>query len=95
MNFDVSLDYLIGNLEELGLSEDKIYLLLERLQGFRIYINKQKVQYYKIKKRYFQLKGYLPKREIIKLLANEFEKSENRIRIYLKRIEKETKGNTA
>jgi hypothetical protein len=86
---DVKVEYLIGNLQQLGLKEREIYLLLEKLEGFRIYINKQAILYYKIKKRYLQLKGSLPRNEIIKLLAKEFNKSENRIRIYIKRIEKE------
>jgi hypothetical protein len=80
------LEYLIYNLQEIGLSEDKIYNLLERLSGFRIYIRKTDLLRYHIKKRYNQLKGVLPYNEIIKLLSKELEKSESRIRFYLSEI---------
>ncbi|GAX87000.1 hypothetical protein LNAT_P0295 [Lebetimonas natsushimae] len=90
MVIDVTLDYLIGNLEELGIKESDIYLLLERLEGFRIYVNKQTIQHYRINKRYLQLKSHLPGKEIIKLLAREFNKSEHSIRKYIKRLEAET-----
>ena len=89
--FDVSLDYLVENLKDLGMSEDKIYFLLERLQGFRVYINKKEVLKYKIKKRYYQLKGHLPNNEIVKRLSNEFELSQSRIRQWIAKIQKEIK----
>ena len=92
---DVSLDYLVENLKDLGVSEDKIYFLLERLQGFRVYINKREVFKYKLKKRYYQLKGHLPHSEIVKILAKEFELSKGRIRSWIKKIQRETKGNIA
>ena len=84
----VPLEYLIYNLQELGMSEDKIYQLLERLNGMRVYIRKTDLLKYHIKKRYHQLKGVLPRNEIIKLLSKELGKSESRIRVYLR----ETQG---
>ena len=80
---DVSVEYLIYNLQDLGMEENKIYELLERLQGLRVYISKQRIFKYKLKKRYYQLKNLLPLNEIIALLSKEFEKSSSRIRVYI------------
>ncbi len=80
---DVSVEYLIYNLQDLGMEENKIYELLERLQGLRVYISKQRIFEYKLKKRYYQLKNLLPLNEIIALLSKEFEKSPSRIRVYI------------
>ncbi len=80
---DVSVEYLIYNLQDSGLSDDEIYNLLEKLSGFRVYIKKTDILRYKIKKRYYQLKSLLPLNEIIALLSKEFEKSPSRIRAYL------------
>ena len=85
---DVNIDYLIYNLQELNLNEKEIYLLLERLQGLRIYISEKRIFYYKLKKRYSTLiSQYYSKKEIIKILSIEFEKSQKRIRMILNDLE--------
>ncbi len=85
---DVNVEYLIYNLQDLGRDENKIYELLERLQGLRVYISKQRLFKYRLKKRYYQLKGILPVNEITALLSKEFEKSPSRIRIYINEFKK-------
>ena len=84
---DVNVEYLIYNLQDLGMEERKIYELLERLQGLRVYITKQRIFKYRLKKRYYKLKGILPRHDIVSLLAKEFEKSPNRIRLYINKFE--------
>jgi predicted nucleic acid-binding protein len=90
MIINVETDYLIGYLEEIGMIEEDIFKLLDRLKGFRIYVSKKTVEQYQLKKRYLELKKQLPKSEIVKILANEFDKSKSRIRKYIRDFEKAT-----
>jgi hypothetical protein len=85
--YDVRVEYLIYNLQDIGLKEDDIYLLLQRLEGYRLYIKNTDILRYRIKKRYNNLKSVIDRADIVKTLSNEFRRSANAIRAILKKID--------
>ena len=73
--------YLIDVLQDVGLSKDKIDDVLYRLAGWRIHVRKSKTEQQMIKSFYEEKSRQgMDKREIIKLIASIFNKSENRVR---------------
>jgi len=73
--------YVVGRLQEIGLSKKQIRRFIASFAGWRIYFRKKKSEYEEIKEMYNQmLKAGNTRKQAIKALSEIFEKSEKRIR---------------
>ncbi len=74
--------YITKTAEEVGIEDKKIKKLIERFEGWRIYIRKKRGEYERIRDMYKQMTNMgLKRAEAVKRLSSLYEKSESRIRV--------------